>query len=54
MEDLFIELGKKANKKYRTIDYNLNLKYPCVHMGIEPINLKIPISKLPIHYLILT
>ncbi|CAD8068514.1 unnamed protein product [Paramecium sonneborni] len=54
VEDLFIELVKKANKKYRSTDYNLNLKYPCIHMGTEPINLKIPISKLPIHYLILT
>lgn len=54
VEELFIELGRKANKKYRSTDYNLNLKYPCIHMGTEQINLKIPISKLPIHYLILT
>ncbi|CAD8064493.1 unnamed protein product [Paramecium primaurelia] len=54
IEELFIELSKKVNKKYRITDYNLILKYPCIHMSKEPINIKIPISKLPIHYLILT
>ncbi|CAK73767.1 unnamed protein product (macronuclear) [Paramecium tetraurelia] len=49
-----IQPNMKANKKYRTTDYNLILKYPCIHMSTEPINLKIPISKLPIHQLILT
>ncbi|CAD8058983.1 unnamed protein product [Paramecium primaurelia] len=54
VEELFIELSRKANKKYRSTDYQLILKYPCIHMSKEQINLKMPINKLPIHYLVLT
>ena len=36
---------------YNKVEYALFLKYPCLNFGADPINEKMPIKNLPIHWL---
>lgn len=53
LEDCFDDLIRKTSNKYSKLDYNLCLKFDCSNFGTDPLSLKLPISVLPIHWLVI-
>ncbi|CAD8065015.1 unnamed protein product [Paramecium primaurelia] len=53
LENVFDSFNNGLKRKRSSKDYFLRLKYPCIHIGIDPLCLDTPINQLPIHWLVL-
>ncbi|CAD8130045.1 unnamed protein product [Paramecium sonneborni] len=54
IQDIYNQLQKKGNFKCNQNECFFLLKYPCVNVNnLEPLDIKFPISLLPIHWLII-
>ncbi|CAD8046578.1 unnamed protein product [Paramecium primaurelia] len=54
IQEIYNQLQKRSNFKYNQNECFFQLKYPCVNFNNqEPLDIKFPISILPIHWLII-